>query len=239
MNRFIIICLLISIVFRIVLGFLQRDIWKIKFYKYFIFIPIMTILGVLGAKISSLMAFDSFSGNRLYGTVIMVAITVPIIAITMLIPVKDLYGFSSLGTWASIAIMKISCIEEGCCFGRKITLPNLGEVQIPSQILESLVAFAFFVWFYYLVKKKYFKAGFYPLLMIWYGIYRYLFDWLRGNIREQRGWFLWIPAGRFFSLIIFFAGIISMLYVLKKEYGVDYDKNKFFKAILGKEKGGW
>lgn len=216
MEKPVIICLFISTILRIILGYVQRDVWKIKTYKYFIFVPLMSIVGTLGAKTASWIAYGRFSGTRLYGTVLAIAIFGAVLAILLCIPFKELYGFSSLGTWLSIAVMKVPCIIKGCCEGRVLFVNGSGtEVLFPSQIVETVLALLFFIWFYRLSKTKYPHEAMFPLMMIWYGIYRYAVDWMRGHPLEQSSFVLWIPAGRFFSLIILIAGLIALYLVLR------------------------
>lgn len=235
MKKIVIIFLLISAILRVILGYLQKDIWKIKTWKYFVIVPVMTVMGSLGAKTASWLAYGLFSGTRLYGTVLAVAICGALLAILLCIPFRDLYGFSSVGTWLSVAVMKVPCIIEGCCAGRVLFVNGAGErILFPSQIAESVGAALFFWWFYRLSRTKYPHGAMYPLLMVWYGVYRYAADWLRGHPMEQSPFVLWLPAGRFFSLIIFAIGLVSLYLVLKKLYGKNMTANVFIKSLFGR-----
>lgn len=235
MEKSAVICLFISALLRIVLGYVQKNVWKIKFWQYFVIVPLMTIVGTLGAKTASWIAYGRFEGTRLYGTVPAVAIFGAVLAIMLCIPYRELYGFSSVGTWLSIAVMKVPCIIEGCCAGRVLFTNGSGEeILFPSQIVETVVAALFFVWFFRLAKTKYPHGALFPLLMVWYGIYRYAADWMRGHVLEQSPFVLWIPAGRFFSILIFAAGIISMYFVLKRVLKKKPDAKTFIKALIGK-----
>lgn len=231
----VLICLFISAGLRIVLGYIQKDVWKINFWKYFIIVPLMTVLGTLGAKTASWIAYGRFSGTRLYGTVIAVGIFGAVLAIMLCVPYRELYGFSSVGTWLSIAVMKIPCIIEGCCAGRVLFVSRTGnEVLFPSQIVETVVAALFFLWFYRLSKNGYLHGAMYPLLMVWYGIYRYAVDWMRGHPLEQSPFVLWIPAGRFFSILILVIGLVTLLFVLRKKYGPKMSGRIYIDALFGK-----
>lgn len=235
MEKAAIIFLFISAVLRIALGYVQKDIWKIKIWQYFVIVPLMTIVGTLGAKTASWIAYGRFQGTRLYGTVLAVGIFGVVLAIILCIPTRELYGFSSVGTWLSVAVMKVPCIIDGCCAGRVLYINGSGqEVLFPSQIVETVVAALFFIWFFSLSKKDFPHAAMYPLLMVWYGIYRYAADWMRGHPLEQSPFVLWIPAGRFFSLIILIAGLVSMYLVLKKVYGKKLTAKLYTKALIGK-----
>lgn len=229
-----IIFLLVSAILRIILGFIQKDVWKIKIWQYFVIVPVMTIVGTLGAKTASWIAYGRFSGTRLYGTVLAIAIFGFVLAILLCIKFSELYGFSSVGTWLSVAVMKIPCIIDGCCAGRVIFTKANGEtILFPSQIVETVVAALFFAWFFKLSKSKYQHAAMYPLLMVWYGIYRYAADWMRGHPLEQSPFVLWIPAGRFFSILILLAGLISLYIVLRKEYGNKMTSKTYMKSLFG------
>lgn len=235
MERAVIVCLIISIILRIILGYIQKDIWKIKTYKYWIIVPAMTLVGVLGAKTASWIAYGRFSGTRLYGTVLAIAIFGAVLAILLCIPYEQLYGFSSGGTWLAVTVMKVPCIIDGCCAGKVMYVDGNGKsVLFPSQIVETVVAAIIFAWFFILGKSNYPHGRLFPLAMIWYGIYRYAFDFLRGHPLEQSPFVLWIPAGRFFSLLILIIGLVAMYLVMKKE------KNKvsvkdYILSMIGKE----
>ena len=235
MEKPVIICLIIATILRIVLGYVQKDIWRIKPYKFFIIAPMMSIVGALGAKTASYIAYGRFSGTRLYGTVLAIAIFGAVLAIMLCIPYRELYGFSSLGTWLSITVMKVPCILKGCCAGRILFTNSSGEqVLFPSQIAETVVAALFFIWFYRLSKTKYPHGALFPLMMVWYGIYRYAFDWMRGHPLEQSPFFMWIPAGRFFSLLILVIGLISLYLILKKKENDRMSAKLYVRYILGK-----
>lgn len=235
MERTAIIFLFISLLLRLALGYVQKTVWNIKMWQYIIIVPLMTLIGTLGAKMASWIAYGRFSGTRLYGTVLAVAIFGAVLAIMLCIPYRELYGFSSVGTWLSIAIMKVPCIIDGCCAGRTLFLNREGNlVLFPSQIVETVIAALFFIWFFYLSQTKYPHGAMYPLLMVWYGIYRYAADWMRGHPLEQSPFVLWIPAGRFFSVLIFAVGLLAMYFVLKKMYGNGFSKKVFICALIGK-----
>ena len=235
MEKPVIICLIISTILRIVLGYVQKDIWKIRTYKYFIITPVMSIVGAFGAKIASYIAYGRFSGTRLYGTVLALAIFGAVLAIMLCIPYRELYGFSSVGTWLSIAIMKVPCILQGCCAGRTLFTDSSGNpVLFPSQIVETVIAALFFIWFFRLAKTKYPHGAMFPLMMVWYGIYRYAVDWMRGHPLEQSPFVLWIPAGRFFSLLILIIGLVSLYLVVKKRDVNKLTAKKYVYYLFGK-----
>lgn len=235
MERTAIIFLFISLIARIILGYVQKDVWKIKMWKYFVIVPVMTVIGTLGAKTASYIAYGRFSGTRLYGTVLAVAIFGAVMAIMLCIPFREMYGFSSVGTWLSVAIMKVPCIIQGCCAGRVLATHADGtEVLFPSQIVETVGGFLFFFWFFKLSKTKYPHSAMYPLMMVWYGIYRYAADWMRGHPLEQSPFVAWIPAGRFFSLLILIIGLVALYLVLKKEHKGNVSAKLYWKSLFGR-----
>ena len=235
MTKATIITVIANLIIGILIGFIQKDVWKIKTWKYFIITPLLNLSGILGAKTASWIAYGRFSGTRLYGSVLAVGIALSIIAIMLCIPYKEMYGFGGVVMWKSVAVTKVGCIIDGCCAGRVLYVNSSGkEVLFPSQIVETVVAALFFIWFFNLAKTKYLHSALYPLFMTWYGIYRYLADWMRGHPLEQSPFVLWIPAGRFFSILIFIIGIISLYLVLNKEYGKKLTYKVFAKALIGK-----
>ena len=226
---------IIDTVLRIILGYMQKDVWKIKTWKYYVIVPYASVFGILGSKVASYIAYGKFEGVRMYGTVLGVAIAIAILPFILKIPFKDLYGFSAVDIWFSIAVMKIPCIIQGCCYGRDLFINSAGEaVRFPSQIVEAALAFLIFIWFYRLGRTKYPKGAMYPLAMVYYGIFRYAADWMRGHPLEQSPFVLWIPAGRFFCILILIIGLVSLYLVLKKAYGKRFTKKIYMKSLIGK-----
>ena len=82
----------------------------------------------------------------------------------------------------SHSVSHIACAFAGCCAGRIITI-GTKVFRFPSQITESIVAFAIAViLFIYSKKKKYNTNGeVFPMMLIMFGFTRFILEFLRDN----------------------------------------------------------
>jgi phosphatidylglycerol---prolipoprotein diacylglyceryl transferase len=110
-----------------------------------------------------------------------------------------------------LAIGRIGCFLNGCCFGKPTTLPwavdfGDGIYRHPTQIYESLFMLCVFVYISIIKKTATNKPGYlFYLLMVFYFIFRFFIEF----IREERNAF-WNFT--FFQLI----SVIALIYLFVK-----------------------
>lgn len=118
---------------------------------------------------------------------------------------------------------RIGCFMAGCCYGKEtdswigVTFhhsayaPN-GVKLIPSQLISSALNFVnmfFLLWVAKKTKKKGVVAATY---MLTYSVGRFIIEYFRSDLRGEIGPF---STSQFFSIIIFVAGILFMIWALK------------------------
>ncbi len=127
-----------------------------------------------------------------------------------------------------LALARIGCFLAGCCFGRPTPIlgvsfppfsPAANELYlqgivdsyleptpplVPTQLLESAVAFAIF--FYLIANLRHIperKPGFFMMtLLFWYAIARFFLEFFRADLR---GSVLWLSTSQWISLLILLA----------------------------------
>lgn len=113
-------------------------------------------------------------------------------------------------------IGRIGCFFRGCCYGIQnktfgIIFPEAGDniSRIPTQIIESLAAFFIFV--VLMNKKKKFDGEIFINYLFYYGGFRFLIEFIRG---DNRGPLLFsvISVSQFISIIL----IITGMFLYKK-----------------------
>lgn len=91
--------------------------------------------------------------------------------------------------------------------------PNLPNPVLPTQLYEAAFLFIMFGIRSYLVMKKDFKHNL-SLYLIFYGIFRFLLEFIRG---DDRGQFIGsITPSQFWSIVMIVAGIV-VFFILKSK----------------------
>ena len=89
-------------------------------------------------------------------------------------------------------------------------------IYFPSAIMEMAIWFVFVVLLLLVERKKHSDGVLWPALMIWFGIARFLVDFLRGSEWERRPYCFSLPGGQFWSLVIIVVGIVFAVYTFLK-----------------------
>ena len=89
---------------------------------------------------------------------------------------KGLFDCYALCAAVTLILMRINCIHAGCCQG--ICLPG-SEMRVPVREIEIAFYALMFLWFLYRERKGYVEGTFFPLLMMLYGILRFILEWFR------------------------------------------------------------
>lgn len=121
------------------------------------------------------------------------------------------------------AFGRIGCFFSGCCFGIHSSwgvvywegslasnLYGINEAVLPTQLIESL--FLFVLFFILLLKIKDNRFFYYTLI---YGIYRFIFEFLRGDNRGST--LLFVSPSQLMSLVFMVLSIVYYLKFMKKK----------------------
>jgi phosphatidylglycerol:prolipoprotein diacylglycerol transferase len=129
-------------------------------------------------------------------------------------PLEDLADLVGLVLPLGIAITRIGCFLNGCCYGKPtqlpwgVVFPGLGEVaRHPTQIYELLYTLIIFI-FLWVFKDRLKRGHLFAYFLVFYSFCRFFNEFLRVNPS-----FLWgLTGSQVVSLIIFFASLTFLTY---------------------------
>lgn len=196
----------------------QTSKYNKSFDPYLTISYIMIAGGVIGARIFYVLAHpDEFAGNWLnsfnplsgsqfgiaglnvYGGVIVAVLGTLIYCRVKRMPILEVLDFFAPTLGLGLAITRIGCFLNGCCFGTPTDLfwgvkfPDgsipyyvFGEVHLhPSQIYSSLYGLLLFLWLHFLMKRKKFDGQLLAVLFMAEAVFRYAIEYVRYYEKEM------------------------------------------------------
>lgn len=198
----------------------RRKMYDVSVGKTFVILLWFTVTTTVGALLGSFLGGMSFLGLRLYGMLLLDTVMMFAMAWCLRIDIGRLGDFLSVSIIAICAIVKIPCMVDGCCYGKVLLTSAAGNaVRFPSQIVEFSMWALLTIWLCVLERKGQLKNMLWSIATIWFGILRFIVDFMRGNPVEMRLVILGLPAGRFWSLVVASIGIVYLLYSFRKYRG--------------------
>ncbi len=113
------------------------------------------------------------------------------------------------------SIGRIGCFFNGCCWGKptglwwKVTYPGTTLAVHPTQLYESILLLALFVFLKTLRKKSKFTGQVFLSWCMFYGFIRFLIEFLRG---DNKLLFAGLTLSQIISAVLFFIGILFYFY---------------------------
>lgn len=114
---------------------------------------------------------------------------------------------------------RVGCFFAGCCHGNEtdawygIYMPAAGTTVVPTQLLEALFLAALCA--FLIFRALHGARDGFPLYMTVYGVFRFFFEYLRGDYRGASPvWFL--TPSQFIALLMVAVGILLLLREPKK-----------------------
>ena len=199
-------------------------LWQVwlPIWKTLLSAAVLTVLGVLGAKIMFLLESGFWAGASFYGAVFFPPLFMVLLALLLHVPPLDLLDLCAPAECVMLAILKIQCAVKGCCGGILLTTTADGVyIRFPSQIVELLNALALMIVLLHFIHKGVWRGRIYPMYMLLYGITRFVFNLLR----DTTPFLLGLPAGNFWSLISIMIALI-WLYFAEHKKGVAKGEEK-------------
>lgn len=174
-------------------------------WKTLLSAAVLTVLGVLGAKLMYVLENGGFGGISYYGAVFFPPLFMVLLALLLRMPPLTLLDLCAPAECVMLALLKVLCLKNGCCGGRLLFTAASGtEVYFPSQIIELLNALVLMVMLLWLIRKGTWQGRIYPIYMLLYGITRFILNLLR----DTKPFLLGIPAGNFWSLVAIVIALI-------------------------------
>lgn len=187
----------------------RRRIYKIRIGLFMAVYLLFTITGAFGASLGAFLSGMTWSGKRLH--LLMAVDAVFITLFSKLIKCDELQfaDFVSIPIVSVCFAAKVGCTIFGCCRGILLTVDAQGvPVYFPSQAFELVIWVLLLIWLLYLERKGTARGLLWPVAMVWFGIFRFLVDFLRYVPDGTHYLIAGIPAGQFWSLFELLLGIL-------------------------------
>lgn len=174
-------------------------------WKTLLSAAVLTVLGVLGAKLMFLIESGFWAGTSFYGAMFFPPLIMVLLALLLRVPPLALLDLCAPAECVMLAILKMQCAVNGCCVGILLTITADGTyIRFPSQIIELLNALVLMVILLRLIRKGTWQGRIYPIYMLLYGITRFILNLLR----DTKPFLLGLPAGNFWSLVAIVIALI-------------------------------
>ena len=206
--------LLIGLICMIAVGFLRRNIYQLKVWKIVVLMFFLMVGGVAGTMILFFVETGRWGGTSFFGSIMLVPIFLVPIGKWLSISYEKMMDFCAVPICAMLAVMKVRCLESGCCSGKMIfRLYGSGITVFPSQIAEGISVLLIMCVLIWLEHKGKYKSKIYSIFLILYGVTRFVLN----SFREDLTSFVWIlPSGHFWSIVVIFAGVYFICKVNKE-----------------------
>ena len=185
-----------------------------------IYSGVSTLSALLFAFIEAVLSGQgaSFGAISVYGVYLLAPLFLFLVFRLMQVPYRDGFDLFTLYVPPSIIIMRLNCLFSGCCIGTVIPGTSVRWPVREAEIIFYLLAFVCFL----KSEKKTKKAGrYFPLLLVSYGLFRFIIEWFRESESASR-----LHLAHLWSLIAVTAGL-SILFEINslKHKGNKKEKN--------------
>lgn len=173
---------------------------------------LLTVCGVLGAMLLYFVENGRFGGTSFFGAILLVPLLMlPVLLLR--IPYGTLMDLCAPAECAMLAVLKLDCLQSGCCGGMVLGDWGGREVRFPSQIVELIASLAIMLVLLARERKPESRNKLYPFYLILYGAVRFALNWFRDNTDP----FVWLlPPGNYWALISIAVGLIWLYFTKRK-----------------------
>lgn len=222
-SRPLMTCLLIGVVI--------MSVWWLKFQKKlnmkWYWAPIISvaylIIGTVAMKFWALLEVgfvpEKAADFRLYGAMFL---TTPLIFVGAKLTKRDprlVHDIATVMGMIGLVVGRINCCIAGCCQGIPIVAGS--NIRWPLREIEMILLIFFILLFWQRVYKGKTKGYVLPMMMISYGTFRFLAEWVRDEFTGELGIF---HLAHIWSLLAIVIGVI--LYIIIKKYNESLDSRK-------------
>ena len=127
--------------------------------------------------------------------------------------VWELLRFAPISITIAHAFGRLGCFSAGCCGGIEtdawygIQFPGEAHKEIPTQLFEAIFLFLISVVMIILYFKFHFKYNM-TVYLIGYGIWRFLIEFIRGDVEERGKFVPGLTPSQFWSILMVIGGVI-------------------------------
>lgn len=182
--------------------------YSIKVWKRIVTAVVFTLAGVLSVEIMAFIEKGSWGSRSFFGAVFFAPLFMAAFALVIREKPSDILDLCAPSEAAMLALMKVKCYMDGCCYGRLLGVDEHGlDILFPSQIVECIAAIIICFALIWMIHRDKRKGTIYIWYMIIYGITRFVLNWFRATSP-----FIWVlPAGNFWALISLLVGLALLL----------------------------
>ncbi len=166
------------------------------------------VLSILFGKLES--GFDKGVFGSLFGSVLLSPVAGILIAKLFRIKYGALMDFATVSFCFSAAVMRINCINAGCCMGNYIH--QYGTARYPVREIEIVFYIIFIIVSVFIIAKDKNFGQLYPLLLITYGTLRFVLNFMRYGYRNT------FVLPHIWALLAIISGIAWLSVLLKSKY---------------------
>lgn len=184
---------------------------KLPKIRTVIFTVLLALVGLAGALLMGVAEGNAWGARSFFGALFLPLLVMPPVALLLRYPCGKMLDLCAPAECVMLALLKLKCYADGCCYGREITLFSRTFV-FPSQLTELAAALILMAVLIKLILSGLQEGSVYPWYMILYGVSRFFLNLLRDTTP-----FVWIlPAGNFWSIVSLILGILA-LWILKRK----------------------
>lgn len=171
---------------------------------------LLTVAGFAGAKLMAFIEMGDWSGKSFFGALFFAPVVMIPVSLALKVRWRDMLDLCAPAECVMLALLKVQCLTDGCCYGRPLRLDATGHlVRFPSQAVECGCALALMLLLLFMIHRGWGRGRLYAWYMLLYGVSRFFLNLLRETIP-----FVWIlPAGNFWAMISAAIGLCAILFL--------------------------
>ena len=180
----------------LVLMLLRRKMYSLNIVQATIFTLLLLFTGIAGAKLLYFFesGMESFSGMSFFGAVYSVLVVMPVLGLVFKLKPADTLDACAPCVAAIIGFQRFGCFCAGCCGG--IPIGRLDALW-PTQLMEGIGDVLILCLLLHILQQKKNKGRAYPVLLITYGIIRFIIEFVRDTPKDWLGF----SHGQWFSVV--------------------------------------
>ena len=214
----------------------RRKKYEMSWLWVIIVLALFFTMGALGAMFGAGISNNGWLGIRLYGLIMFEFISVYLVSWWKKAPPQQVGDYVAAPIASLCAGAKVNCMVLDCCWGFLLYENEVQQIEIyfPSVLMEIAMWLTLAVVLVIFEKKKTVDGLLFPIMAIWFGFLRYIAGFFRGASTEHTPFVLWIPAGRFWSLVVSAMGFVLLWFWLKKQLERKPNVKEMLRVCIGK-----
>ena len=213
----------------------RRKKYEMSWLWVLLVLVVFFAMGAAGAMFGSGISNRGFLGIRLYGLIMFEIMSVYLVSWWKKASPQQVGDYVAAPIASLCCGAKVNCLVLDCCYVFVLYEQEMQEpIRFPSVLLEMTMWAALAVALVIFEKKKTVDGLLFPIMVIWFGILRYIAHFFRGSAFDQDPFLFWIPAARFWSLVVAAMGLVLLYFWLKKQLARKPTVREILRVCIGK-----